>query len=601
MPLQNRETAANFLAQLWQDAPADSVYELRAIGSGATIRGFSPSVQDLLAKADAIEGQNLYYGVAPRLPQKGGRKEAIGCVTALWADLDKDIEPGEAARLCAKYPIKPSCVIRSGHGYHIYWLLEKPVGPKDFRTVERCNRRIAEVIGADAACADVTRILRLPGSLNVKSEPHKVCYAMFDEQARFSRSPFETHALLLPPERQPLPQTPTENRQWRAAEEGERNTACFQLAARLQRVGVPEGVTLAALHAWNWSNAYPLPSGEVASTVHGVYRRGVTDDPTPGEGCWTAGDLLSVHNEPVEWVLDKLVPRRGVTMLSGEGGIGKSFFALDIAMAVATGRPFVKTFETTQGPVIYVDMENDEGTIGRRIAQLALGRGVDGASLPLYVPKRGKPGVELQMDTPEGRAWLWGAICEHNPVLVVLDSLIALHSGDENSNVAMRQLMAGLDGMARDGNLGLVVVHHQRKRGVVNDAGQLMRGASDLRNAIVSHVAARRQHDEIVLFQHDKCRPAKPADPFSARLADKPDGSVVVELVGMGGAKVDAAQERERIVLERLQEGPARTAELATVLGYPERTVRLTLQQLVAKSLVERGTDRMYRLVEAEV
>ena len=53
----------------------------------------------------------------------------------------------------------------------------------------------------------------------------------------------------------------------------------------------------------------------------------------------------------------------------------------------------------------------------------------------------------------------------------MIDSLIACHSGDENNNVAMRQLMSGLDGLARWGDLGLLLVHHQRKKGNNNDAG----------------------------------------------------------------------------------------------------------------------------------
>lgn len=611
MSLQNKETAENFLRQLWADVPAGLRYELRVIGAGSpTKQTFCATGRALLEAAERHEGRNLYFGVAPRLPGRGGRKDSIARVTALWADLDRDIEPGEAARLVANYPVKPSCVIRSGHGYHIYWLLEEAVGPDRFADVERCNRHIAEIIGADAGCADVTRVLRLPGSMNVKSEPHKPCVAMFDEKARFSRSPFEVHAGLAPRHapsqiRETEPPTcggrPQREADWEPAREGERNTTCFQLAARMQRAGIPESVTLAALHAWNWKNEPPLPSGEVSDTVHGVYRRGVTQDPTPAAGCWTAGDLLQAHSEPVEWVVDRLVPRRGVTMLSGEGGIGKSFFAMDLAIAVACGQPFVNTFDAVQGPVLYVDMENDEGTIGRRIDQLSRGRAVEAGELPIFIPKRGKPGVELQMDTPEGRAWLWGAICEHKPVMVVVDSLIAIHNGDENSNVAMRQLMAGLDGMARDGDLGLVVVHHQRKRGVVNDAGQLMRGASDLRNSIVSHVAARRQHDDVVLFQHDKCRPAKPADPFSAHLVDKPDGSVVVELVGMGNnTRLDAAQERERIVLARLDDGPARSAEIAAVADCNQRTIQRTLADLVRKSIARRDDAGLYWRVNEE-
>ncbi len=114
-------------------------------------------------------------------------------------------------------------------------------------------------------------------------------------------------------------------------------------------------------------------------------------------------------------------------------------------------------------------------------------------------------------------------------------------------------------------------------------------------------MAARRQHDDVVLFQHDKCRPAKPADPFSAHLVDKPDGSVVVELVGMGNnTRLDAAQERERIVLARLDDGPARSAEIAAVADCNQRTIQRTLADLVRKSIARRDDAGLYWRVNEE-
>jgi hypothetical protein len=67
------------------------------------------------------------------------------------------------------YDPEPAIVVRSGSGanVHAYWPLREPLSPQD---AERANLRLAHTIGADRACVDVARILRLPGSWNHKHE-----------------------------------------------------------------------------------------------------------------------------------------------------------------------------------------------------------------------------------------------------------------------------------------------------------------------------------------------------------------------------------------------------------------------------------------------
>ena len=303
----------------------------------------------------------------------------------------------------------------------------------------------------------------------------------------------------------------------------------------------------------------------------------------------------------MQFTVGSLVPTNGVTIFSGEGGIGKSFIALDLAFAVASGGMFAGQFPCQQGPVIYIDLENDERTLGRRLKRLGIGRGIDPAALPFYLPRRGMPGVELQQDTPDGRAWLWAALRKYQPRLVVIDSLIACHSGDENNNVLMRQLMSGLDGLARAGELGLLVVHHQRKRGTNNDAGQLMRGASDLRNAVVSHFAANRGSHNIVQCVHDKCRPAQPAHPFSVSIRDLDDGGVRVEQVDFVPCEELIRTEladRAESALDALRQGPQTPAALYDVMGGSERTCQRTLKRLMQEGAILKRPDGLYRLTD---
>jgi hypothetical protein len=88
--------------------------------------------RNMLANA-AHHKANLFFSVAPRCgPQshkEGGRYDLawqIRTIRVLWADLDHcTVE--EAIKRCEKAGLpRPSIIIRSGHGVHLYWILTDP-------------------------------------------------------------------------------------------------------------------------------------------------------------------------------------------------------------------------------------------------------------------------------------------------------------------------------------------------------------------------------------------------------------------------------------------------------------------------------------------
>lgn len=63
-----------------------------------------------------------------------------------------------------------NALIDSGHGYHVYILLEPT---KDIELVTRVTKRICELTGADINACKPNQLLRLPGTYNVKDESEK--------------------------------------------------------------------------------------------------------------------------------------------------------------------------------------------------------------------------------------------------------------------------------------------------------------------------------------------------------------------------------------------------------------------------------------------
>jgi hypothetical protein len=84
----------------------------------------------------------------------------------LWADCDGE----HAVAALANFEPAPSIVIASGTGSncHAYWPLTEPLAAEE---IERANRRLAHVLGADPASADAARILRVPSTLSHKHAP----------------------------------------------------------------------------------------------------------------------------------------------------------------------------------------------------------------------------------------------------------------------------------------------------------------------------------------------------------------------------------------------------------------------------------------------
>lgn len=155
----------------------DETLELRVIKPQDRIlhRSFEPGIDSFLAEAERNKQRaDVYFGVATRRGQAGDK---AGCsrVNALWVDFD-----GRDLKLEKLGDLQPHLVVDSGNGFHLYWLLQEPLDAQEhLEEIEAVNRGLCERLGGDFRAVDVTRILRVPDSLNHKTNPPKpvVAYA----------------------------------------------------------------------------------------------------------------------------------------------------------------------------------------------------------------------------------------------------------------------------------------------------------------------------------------------------------------------------------------------------------------------------------------
>lgn len=134
--------------------------------------------------------------------------EASCCMFGLWADVDikNDNNAHKAVNLptveefssfMKGFELKPTMVVDSGNGFHIYFLFKIPVVMRDHNErkqaakfvedFQRLLRVRMEIKGWKLdATADLARILRVAGTLNHKTKPPKnVVIQSIDENARY--------------------------------------------------------------------------------------------------------------------------------------------------------------------------------------------------------------------------------------------------------------------------------------------------------------------------------------------------------------------------------------------------------------------------------
>ncbi len=171
--------AVVFLRALWDVLDTEGYVELRPLypqkpekgTPGARRQGRARRwlpLEELIARLPsalswcAEVGVSAYFGVLPRRSfRAGGARDVLSGAVA-WVDLDLPVH-GCRERL-ARVPFRPSAVVLTGRGVHAYWLLSEP---EPAEVCSGLSERLARAVGGDRAW-DSARLLRLPGSVNVK-------------------------------------------------------------------------------------------------------------------------------------------------------------------------------------------------------------------------------------------------------------------------------------------------------------------------------------------------------------------------------------------------------------------------------------------------
>jgi Family of unknown function (DUF5906)/RepB DNA-primase from phage plasmid len=172
----NTDAAVDFLCH-WHGDRDRVVITIDPVSNVTVRRDFLPALEDKMRGfIEAAQGrQNIYTLVNPGRGGTSPTKAEMTAARALHVDADlKDLggdKDAALARLRALNP-PPGIITFSGGGYWPLWRLTKLYnGSADWREkIERANAMLHQAAGANPACRNVNRLMRLPGTINVLNE-----------------------------------------------------------------------------------------------------------------------------------------------------------------------------------------------------------------------------------------------------------------------------------------------------------------------------------------------------------------------------------------------------------------------------------------------
>ena len=193
-------------------------------------------------------------------------------------------------------------------------------------------------------------------------------------------------------------------------------------------------------------------------------------------------DIVTWQGQPIperEWAVRDRIPARAVTLLSGDGAVGKSILALHLGIAAVLGRDWLSAMPEI-GPVLGIFCEDDESEIHRRLARMVEHYGASFADLAdLHLISLA--GQDALLAAPNHRAGLIlptrlfervkEAACDLRPRIILLDNSADVFGGNENDRAQVRQFIGLLRGLAITSGAAMLLTSHPSLTGMNTGSG----------------------------------------------------------------------------------------------------------------------------------
>jgi len=549
------------------------------------------------------------YGIYVVVNEGGHDGDSIRRVRSVYADNDIAGLPLQVAFDCG---LEPHVAVETSPGkWHTYWLVDDLPLDK-FSAVQSA---IAAKLGTDTNVSDLPRVMRLPGFDHTKGERHRV--RIVHESGAL---PYTAEKILaaFPPAAMPASQAaPASSAAAIAVDPGtiaELRAALASMRADDRKRWIAMGCALRELGdvgralwvEWSQTSAEWQPSDAMTWDTLKHDRTGYRAVfAAAQEGGWvnplsnaatlpvarkpsaqapaiaSAADLLTREFAPVQWGVHGILPE-GVSILSGDPKIGKSWLLYQATIAVAAGRPlWPGRGPEQQGDALMLALEDNDRRLQRRLNKLLprfvriSARGFDHADVTRLHYATEWPRAE------DGIAHLTKWLRDHPDCrLVVVDTVSAFRQKDvskqKSAYAADYEVGEMFKPLAREFSCAIVLVMHNRKQSS-NDALQMVSGTQGMTGGVDNVLVMRRERGQLDAGLYVDGRDIEEPQEIALRFDDgfwSSDGRTVS----------DAQMSKERqAVLDALHKlgGKAKIREIADLLPQGYGAVRKLVTTMV--------------------
>jgi len=208
-------------------------------------------------------------------------------------------------------------------------------------------------------------------------------------------------------------------------------------------------------------------------------------------------DLSSKDIPPLKWVVKGLLSE-GLSILAGKAKSGKSWLAMNLALNISMGEPFLGTYPCDNSRVLYLALEDSERRLKYRSSQILESKGIkempDEFYYQISFKKQSDGGLDTLNQILESVADLG---------LVIIDTMAKFSpqgmSGKDSYNEAY-DVLGAIHELTKKYQVGILMLHHLRKNGDSDNPFDLILGSSGLVGVVDSMYVLKKQEDFSDLF-----------------------------------------------------------------------------------------------------
>lgn len=309
------------------------------------------------------------------------------------------------------------------------------------------------------------------------------------------------------------------------AEEGGRNQTLTELVGLLAAKDINVDIisTLAKAHNQVHINP-PLPEKEIDTIVRSIVKSESQKDKVEVESA--KFELLNLHDfieqfgvQDDTWILDRFIPNSACGTIISPPELGKTWLLLDMAISMATGKPFLNSIKPTRtGEIWLIQQEDQRQALLQRLRLLLGCRIIEDSNDCWYVefpasdiPIKFYTEKSFNMENQEILDDFASQIRDKQPMYVFIDPFYAI--GNPSDHFASTAVKMKLFKQLRDEvGTGFLIAHHTARqtenRGRERDAGL----GSQLLNAWVEFGIQLSQKEGKTVIHRNFKTDAKPED-----------------------------------------------------------------------------------------